>query len=169
MSKFGWQKYKHASEDYGLKKATKLKSLADRTAVSFTLVSWDTANLEVWPLCPSYDGKIDRSPHLKFPQIFLTWLLMSDLQTWAIVMNLRLFSRSIYSETRVLYDRCPLRLIKCWCQLKRNFKHTWCNQRHNAKRQVSKTSQNNTPSPPKYNLFRWSKCFVFLPSRTVYI
>lgn len=78
----------------------------------------------------------------------LTWLLMSALLTWAIVMNLRLFLAVSILRHMYLYDWCPLRAIKCWCQLKRNFKHTWCNQRHNAKRQVSKTSQNNTPSPP---------------------
>lgn len=148
MSKCGQQKDKHASKDYGLKKVTDLKCPADRTAVSFTLVLWDIADLEVWPLCPSYDSKIHRSPHLKFLLIFLTWLLMSDLQTWAIVMNLRLFLAVSILRHMYLYDWCPLRVIKCWCQLKRNFKHTWCNQRHNAKRQVSKTSQNNTPSPP---------------------
>lgn len=43
MSKCVRQKDKHAFEDYGLKKATKPKRLADRPAVSFTL---DAANLE---------------------------------------------------------------------------------------------------------------------------
>lgn len=47
MSKCGQQKDKHASKDCGLKKVTELKRPADRTAVSFTLVLWDIADLEV--------------------------------------------------------------------------------------------------------------------------